>query len=177
MFDFASYAASTAQTAVYPEAGQGTVRAVAYVALGLGGESAEVVEKLTDTPLVRGLLLAELGDVLWYTARLTAELGADPAQVAADAETVSFARDGLSALLVSAGRVQEVVKKALRDDDWVLTDDRRGRLVALLPQVLAAWLLVHTDVVASPACTAATNLAKLASRRERAVLTGDGDER
>lgn len=77
------YQDHTQQTAVYPESGTGSKLALAYVGLGLG-EAGEVQGKikkiLRDDPQAQeegyGLkVAAEMGDVLWYIARLADELG------------------------------------------------------------------------------------------------------
>jgi NTP pyrophosphatase (non-canonical NTP hydrolase) len=51
----------------------------AYLALGMVGESGEVAEKLKkwirDSRLEKGEVAKELGDVLWYVARLSAAMG------------------------------------------------------------------------------------------------------
>jgi NTP pyrophosphatase (non-canonical NTP hydrolase) len=81
---FAHYQMRTNDTAIYPGADQGTIEAVNYTVLGLAGEAAEICNSfkkaLRDD---KGKLTAErseaiakeLGDVLWYVARLAAELG------------------------------------------------------------------------------------------------------
>jgi NTP pyrophosphatase (non-canonical NTP hydrolase) len=77
------YQNATVATALYPGAGLGTVDAVVYCALGLG-EAGEVQGKIKKiirddnsviTSQKRGEIAGELGDVLWYAARLAAELG------------------------------------------------------------------------------------------------------
>lgn len=84
------YCTFTRTTAIYPEAGQGTVPELMYLALGLSGEAGEVannVKKLYrdgDNPARREKLAAELGDVFWYLVRLIDALGLDPSQVVAD---------------------------------------------------------------------------------------------
>lgn len=79
---FSDYQDATKETAIYPEAGTGSVLALAYVGLGLG-ETGEVQGKLKKvirdnnghlTDEVREALIGELGDVLWYAARLADEL-------------------------------------------------------------------------------------------------------
>jgi len=77
------YQAVTLTTAVYPDAGRGTMAAISYCALGLG-EIGEVQGKLKkvlrgDVTLAaqQDAIIDELGDVLWYVARLTDELGFD----------------------------------------------------------------------------------------------------
>ena len=90
MLTFTEYQAQSRTTAVYPGRDQGNIT---YPALGLAGESGEVCEKIKKcirddggivTPERRALLAKELGDVLWYVAALSAELGLDLSQIAAD---------------------------------------------------------------------------------------------
>ncbi len=87
---FNDYQTATEETAIYPDAGHGTVTALAYVGLGLG-EAGEIQGKIkkvmrdTDgatTPEAREAILAEVGDLLWYCARLCRELDTSLARVA-----------------------------------------------------------------------------------------------
>jgi NTP pyrophosphatase (non-canonical NTP hydrolase) len=80
--NFAHYQAKAAETARYPEAGTGSMTALAYVGLGLG-EAGEVQGKIKKvlrddggelTPKTRLAIAAELGDVLWYVARACSEI-------------------------------------------------------------------------------------------------------
>jgi len=86
----------TGTTAIYPGRGKGSPEALTYCALKLCGESGELAEKLGK--LVRGggfqalaniddetqrALSKELGDVLWYLARLSDELELPLSEVAA----------------------------------------------------------------------------------------------
>ena len=88
MLDFATYQLQAQTTAVYPGRGQGNYT---YPALGLAGEPGEVCEKLkkairdeggTITPERKALLAKELGDVLWYIAALSTELGLSLEEIA-----------------------------------------------------------------------------------------------
>ena len=76
--DFNEYQKQSRKTAIYPNKGKNYI----YPALGLGGESGEVLEKIKK--LIRDkngkidkefLLLVEkeLGDVLWYVSNLASE--------------------------------------------------------------------------------------------------------
>ncbi len=76
-----------------------------------------------------------------------------------------------------AGEVAEKVKKMLRDDAGVLTDERRAALAGELGDVLWYAAQVATEAGLELDAIAAENLTKLASRAERDSLTGDGDER
>jgi len=75
------YQEKTRETAVYPEN-----QALTYVALGLNGEAGEIAEKvkkqIRDDEDKTGDILDELGDVLWYLARVADELDADLSDVA-----------------------------------------------------------------------------------------------
>ena len=89
MLDFATYQKQALTTAVYPGRGEGNFT---YPALGLAGETGEVCEKLKKAIRDEGgkisderrtLLAKELGDVLWYVATLSTELGLDLEEIAA----------------------------------------------------------------------------------------------
>lgn len=77
------YQKQTWNTAKYPHAGEGDIVALSYVALGLG-EAGEVQGKIkkimrdepgmTISDLHRIAIAKELGDLLWYVARMAAEI-------------------------------------------------------------------------------------------------------
>jgi len=78
------YQARAADTAVYPESGSGSYNAVSYSVLGLTNEAGEVAGKIKKvwrddggefTPEKVTEIFKELGDVLWYLAQATTELG------------------------------------------------------------------------------------------------------
>ena len=76
MTSFDEYQAQAAKTAVYPES-----QAFEYLALGLtseAGEVASLVKKAIrdQTPLDKVAMLGELGDCLWYVARLATTIDA-----------------------------------------------------------------------------------------------------
>ncbi len=73
----------TAKTAIYPkDAG------VVYCVLGLTNEAGELAGKYkkflrdgTSWPDLKEMLIAELGDVLWYASQLSTELNVDLSEV------------------------------------------------------------------------------------------------
>jgi len=76
------YQSKTAQTAIYPGAGE--IGGLVYTVLGLAGEAGEIANKtkkvLRDSDGVleagkREALVGELGDVAWYLAQTATELG------------------------------------------------------------------------------------------------------
>lgn len=110
---FEQYQLRSAETAVYPEVGTGSILAIAYCGLGLG----------------------------------------------------------------EAGEVQGKLKKILRDDNGVITDEKRKALRGEIGDVL--WYLANLagELDMGLEDIAQENIDKLASRRERGVLGGSGDNR
>lgn len=80
---FNEYMEKAQITAIYPNAGNGNI---IYPTLGLCGESGEIAEKVKKvirdaagivTVETKNLLIKEIGDVIWYCAALSRELGVD----------------------------------------------------------------------------------------------------
>jgi NTP pyrophosphatase (non-canonical NTP hydrolase) len=78
--NFEEYQKFADTTAIYPNKGHNYV----YVTLGLAGEAGEVAEKIKKVIRDKGgvideatkeELTKEIGDVLWYCAQLSTELG------------------------------------------------------------------------------------------------------
>ena len=78
---FNDYEVWSRTTAIYPGALTGGPDELAYLALGLTGEAGEVANKikkyLRGEHLDAAAVRAELGDVLWYLARLACAVDAD----------------------------------------------------------------------------------------------------
>jgi NTP pyrophosphatase (non-canonical NTP hydrolase) len=76
------YQTAAHTTACYPTEG---LMSIVYPTLGLAGEAGEVADKIKKvirrngafTPEVKQEIAKELGDVLWYVAALSRELGFD----------------------------------------------------------------------------------------------------
>ncbi|MFA7286515.1 MAG: nucleoside triphosphate pyrophosphohydrolase family protein [Patescibacteria group bacterium] len=80
-------------------------------------------------------------------------------------------------LASEAGEVAGIVKKVLRDDGGVFSDDRKKKLEAELGDVLWYVARVAAEMDLSLDAVAKQNIQKLASRQERGVLQGSGDNR
>lgn len=86
MSDFNDYQRKTGDTAIYPKG-----QAVEYLTLGLVSEAGEVAGKVKKvirdnagkfTPEDMLEIQAELGDILWYLARMADLIGFDLSEVA-----------------------------------------------------------------------------------------------
>ena len=76
-----NFQTSTIETAIYPGAGTGEDIELYYLAMGLCSEAGEVAGKvkklLRDGVYDPGNLAYEIGDCLWYCARLADAIGYD----------------------------------------------------------------------------------------------------
>ena len=89
MSDFDNYQRATKMTAKYPPP-----QALEYLSLGIASEAGEVAGKMKkwirdgDRKMTREewvqAMSSEIGDVLWYTARLADELDLNLSQIAED---------------------------------------------------------------------------------------------
>lgn len=80
-------------------------------------------------------------------------------------------------LVGEAGEVAEKIKKIFRDDDGILTDERKDLIKKELGDVLWYLSQIATEMELDLEDIAQSNLTKLLSRLERDKLTGDGDNR
>jgi NTP pyrophosphatase (non-canonical NTP hydrolase) len=76
-----------------------------------------------------------------------------------------------------AGEVAEKIKKMVRDDDGVLTEERRAALAKELGDVLWYLAQLATEADLELEAIAEANIEKLSSRQRRNVLQGSGDDR
>ena len=76
-----------------------------------------------------------------------------------------------------AGEVADKLKKVIRDNDGILTDPVRDAVAKELGDVLWYVSVLAYELDYDLETIAGNNLAKLASRQERGVLTGSGDNR
>lgn len=77
--DLNLYQKNTINTAIYPGAGTGNTEELSYLGLGLVNEAGEVAGKikkvLRDNVFEPKQIADELGDTLWYIARLADTIG------------------------------------------------------------------------------------------------------
>jgi len=76
-----------------------------------------------------------------------------------------------------SGEVAEKVGKMIRDDESKMTEERRQALIKEVGDVLWYCAALAHELGVPLSEIAQGNLDKLASRKERGKLTGDGDNR
>ena len=76
-----------------------------------------------------------------------------------------------------SGEVADKVKKAMRDDNWVITEERRVDLLKELGDVLWYIAACARELDSNIEEVAKMNIEKLKSRSDRGVLGGSGDNR
>jgi hypothetical protein len=171
------YQQFTQRTAVYPEA-----LATPYLALGLGDEVGEVLEKVValfrnNSQAKRDAVASEVGDVMWYLAQLLLRLECPLGDVWRGAQSLptefeaSFIGAANEACIATSG-LQGRIKKQLRDGslDLAKTYQLACRLVLAL-QALTAYCGSNLTIVVCQ------NRAKLEDRLARNVIKGEGDTR
>ena len=202
MKKWAQYQLRAQDTACFPsicvEDGDGLYSEVEYVypLMGLMGEIGEVAALASIVGAgsedglkygVRYELKHELGDVLWYLAELATTIGLDLSDAANSqllAETdkpvngsVIWLRGWLYGLMCRAADISEILKKAVRDHDGRLSEDRQKLVVLRINDTLEKLQRVAGVFGWSLDEVAEANLAKLASRKERGVIQGEGSDR
>ncbi len=193
--DISTYQEKSFETAMYPEKGSGSILALTYVGLGMG-ESGEVQlklkERLSQNSIFSDLseisnssvgeLISELGDYFWYGAGLATELSINLADEIS--EFSDFLSSGaelnlkLSGLgLGISGLVQNELKKIIRDDNGIVTEERLLKLTHLIVLYIEAGYELCKSLGINPLLVFESNVAKLSSRKERGVIQGSGDSR
>jgi NTP pyrophosphatase (non-canonical NTP hydrolase) len=176
------------RTAIYPKE-----RGVDYTFMGLAGETAEFQEKIALISArimrkrsVRHDLLCELGDVCWYVATASHEVGIALADLPVlDGRAKALRRcfkNPVEAVLRlanalggAAGKLPNKLKKTIRDGKQI--SEYREDVVAGLGESLQIAKQIAEALGSSIEQVMADNLVKLNSRAERGVLHGSGDNR
>jgi len=170
----AKYEEISSGSAIYP--GQGSINGLAYVALKLTGEVAELAEAAMADDVVK-----EAGDVLWYLGAMHREL-----EVVVRPETeldVICAEYGAPPVnpdvinLIAAGKIGELVGKAMRDDKGELSANSRALIINHMSAIFVGVAQYLNIVQVSMTDAMLVNLEKLRDRAMRGTLHGSGDDR
>lgn len=160
------YAIEARKTAVF-----NPTHHISYPSLGLCDETAEFVEKLMcdgyDTALED--IKKEAGDVCWYF-NCVCEYS--------NLHIVDFFKyervTSCPEILIQAGKIAGVAKKALRDHNGYIDTEK---MRPLLEEFSGMLLYFINDCGFDLEDVLATNIAKLRDRQRRNVIQGNGDHR
>jgi len=125
---------------------------------------------------------AEVMPLAFYPGRGTGSITYTALGLAGEAGEVLEKVEGLglenpAKVVVSASRVAEHAKKALRDDGEVVTPERREKIVNELGDVLWYAAATAAELGLTLEDVARANIKKLVDRSKRGVLSGEGDKR
>ena len=137
---------------------------------GLMGEYTEYTEHL-DCMSPQKLITAEIGDICWDLAILIDYLGIDV--IPRTCPSYELDVHGF----VTIGKIQEVLKKVARDNDWIPDELQKGTLEMLFNDLLYGITNKCLEFGMNLSDLLQANLEKLADRAKRGVLKGSGDER
>lgn len=191
--NYNEYQTLAATTAIYKNP-------IIYPSLGILNELEELMSKMIDffsdsKPGFLDELLYELGDVFWYVANLSREVGIDLSDLFNDKnpsylcllKTVKDLKDGsnnedilmgISAILwMPVGKIQGIAKKILRDGPDYLTEEKKEVIVSSLSGLCDLLMVICNVFGLNIEKAMEMNIDKLSSRKERGVITGDGDHR
>ena len=151
-----------------------------YTLRGIAGETGEVLQKIWFTRTSTYDLEKELGDVFWYCAVsswLLKEEGESYnfAKVCKSAKGSIFSLDDITRMLaVAALNLMEISKKIDRDG---LTDTRKSAIIDVVGDMTyyLRYLINFYQLETSNVLN--TNINKLADRKNRQKIQGDGDNR
>lgn len=164
--DLGSYKKAALATAFYPRFGDN----ILYPIIAVFEECGELVEKL-EIASPHTEIAKELGDVLWYCAMVYHELDED------FIFTVEKTYMTPLKLMIELSKAAGIIKKSQRDQDGVLTEDKKKELLVYMDFVLS---FVHNvgnqiDFTIQEICD--MNIKKIESRQARGQLSGQGDNR
>lgn len=165
--EFREYSEWTKTTAIYDS----REKAITCCLLGLGGESVELSQHMFYESGNEDLIKKEFGDILWYVGHLVHVLGVQ--------EKIQFftQNESFDEIFYYIGPLQESFKKVVRDDNFVVTDEKLGKIVSHINELLSC---IYEMVEASGFDfleILELNKVKLESRLDRGVISGSGDNR
>ncbi len=161
-----TYKKAALSTAYYPGFGEN----ILYPIIAVFEECGELVEKLEERA-PHAEVAKECGDILWYCAMVFHELQEDFVFKVEKTYMTPLM------LMTKLSRAAGIIKKSQRDNDGVLTEQKKEELLSYMDFVLS---FVHNvgsqiDYTIEEICD--MNIKKIESRKSRGQLSGEGDNR
>lgn len=192
--ELTEYSEAVHTTAIYPELGKNLL----YPCLGLIGECGELVEKIAQQKINVLATLDELGDVFWYLNALHFELKSyccknnvifvretfeEQIKETSLKDEYSSSLMAVVQLVVSTGKIAEILKKVQRDNNGKYSEERVFKIVGYYNHIIGLIKILIDRLHKVPVlhCTIGhicyLNKVKLLDRKQRNVIQGEGDRR
>lgn len=179
------YQNAAAETAIYPgrlgivNSGK-DMTGIYYTAMGFAGETSELLEKILISSWISDDIIKEMGDVLWYISQCAMEHSTPMSTLCAynfNIEQFDNQLEIAGFIVIQAGRYCEIIKKCLRDNNGYVSKDIRSKLIECLGQAFFGVRALCSNHNISIQNVMKSNIDKLRSRKERGMLSGQGDNR
>jgi hypothetical protein len=158
----------------------GGERSLILIGLGLGGELCEAITtgcSWADGKATSDDVQKELGDWVYYWARLCDALGVLPSAILETVPAVLLDKDDAGlAWIKYTGIVVERTKKFYRDGR-AMVEGPDDSIFQALQYAYLGWSQACDEVAGGAEAVWMANVAKLESRKARGVLRGSGDNR
>jgi hypothetical protein len=171
------YQQKASVTAIYPHRGE--FIGLLYTVCGLVGEARELFQSLS----IKDKGVKELSDNFWFFSQVCFEAGISIEDVFVEAEELysqkKYFRIDEPALDIidSVCTISEVVSKAVRDDNLILSKEKRSKIQFELANSMCGFFGLCKFYQTPWQDVAKINLEKLYSRKDRGKLGGSGDDR
>jgi NTP pyrophosphatase (non-canonical NTP hydrolase) len=176
--DFLKYQIAASSTAIYPNKGNN----LAYAVLGLTEETGEALQKAGFQTKTKEheLFLKELGDVLWYVNATAFEAGSSLLElitIKASPIPEGSIEELMTILFFECSVIAGRAKKVIRDNNGVVTEEKRAVILQSLSNVIRCLELLADKAESTLQEVANMNIQKLQFRKVAGTLLGDGDIR
>lgn len=150
-----------------------------YYTIGMNGESCEFLGKYllyeNVSPLTTEELLdlvSESGDICWYFTRLMNSFGFSLQEIYTGTKVNS-----IRSYVEYMGKLTESIKKLYRDNNGVLDDNFKARILLNASKVFERLDGLLSEYHYSLQDAMESNIIKLSTRKKNNTLHGDGDKR
>jgi len=186
MIDTIKYQKFVNKTAFFPRSTQG--RNISYLVMGIVEEVGEIYEfilkkqKLKDTDnylneYVITQIIKELGDLVWYVTAICNEMSFPLERLMQYTKVKLENNVNHSSLLLYLGDLSGAVKKMIRDDKEIITEEKSNLIITNLCYILVYVLQICKNNQVKFKTVLEVNMNKIKNRMKNGTLQGSGNDR
>ncbi len=186
MMDTTRYQKFVNKTAFFPRSTQG--RNISYLVMGIVEEVGEIYEfilkkqklKEGDNNLneyVANQIVKELGDLVWYITAICNEISFSLGRLMQYTKVKLGNNPNHSSLLLYLGDLSGAVKKMIRDDQEVITEEKSNLIITNLCHVMIYVLQICKENQVKFETVLEVNMNKIKNRKKKGTLHGSGNDR